>query len=429
MLNLSGDFKASSGWLQKFKERYGIRQLSITGEILSSNIDAVEPFKEKLLSKIREMDLQHDQIYNADESGLFWRVLPNKTLAHGNEKSAPGRKISKERITFMPCANASGSHKLRLLVVGKSAKPRAFGNSLIPVSYRGQKKGWITKDLFREWFHTEFVPAVRKKLRELNLPPKALLLLDNAPGHPVDLKSDDNQICVMYLPPNCTPLIQPMDQHVIQAIKLFYRKDLLKKIVASETDIPTTLKNLNLKNVVFSLQEAWYQVHQDLIKKSWKPLLSNQEVTLEEDEDENIPLATLAKKIIKSKELQNELSEVKVLGEQILGTDIPTEDLEEWVTGGTSEMDILLTDNDIITETNDVENDSTSSDDDLQIIAKVKHQDAIQSFNNCIQWASENNIPDNQIELLFELKNIAVKKDADSKKQKNITDFFKVVPK
>lgn len=402
--------------------------MTITGEILSSNVDAVEPFKEKLLSKIREMGLQHDQIYNADESGLFWRVLPNKTLAHGNERSAPGRKISKDRITFMPCANASGSHKLRLFVIGKSAKPRAFGNSFVPVSYKGQKKGWVTKDLFREWFHTEFVPAVRKKLKELNLPPKALLLLDNAPGHPVDLKSDDNQICVMYLPPNCTPLIQPMDQHVIQAVKLFYRKDLLKKIVASETDIPTMLKSINLKNVVFSLHEAWYQVHLDLIKKSWKPLLSTQEVASDdEDEEENIPLATLTKKIIKSKELQNELNEVKALGEQILGADISNEDVEAWITGSGSETDILLTDNDILAETNDVQNDS-SSDDDVQIVAKVKHQDAVRSFNNCIQWASENNIPDNQIELLFELKNIAVKKDVESKKQKNITDFFKVVP-
>lgn len=422
-LNLSGDFKASSGWLQKFKERYGIRQLTITGEILSSNVDAVEPFREKLFLKIREMGLQHDQIYNADESGLFWRVLPNKTLAHGNEKSAPGRKISKERVTFMPCANASGSHKLRLLVVGKSAKPRAFGNSFIPVSYKGQKKGWITKDLFREWFHTEFVPAVRQKLKELNLPPKALLLLDNAPGHPVDLKSDDNQICVMYLPPNCTPLIQPMDQHVIQAIKLFYRKNLLKKIVASETDIPTALKSINLKNVVFSLQEAWYQVHQDLIKKSWNPLLSS-----EEDDEDNIPLATLAKKIAIPKELQNELNDMKVLGQQILRADIPIEDLEAWITGSGSETDILLTDNDIVAETNDdkdqVEDDS-SSDDDLQIVTKIKHQDAVNSFNNCIQWASENNIPDSQIELLFEMKNTAVKKDFESKKQTHITNFFK----
>ncbi|KAJ8929154.1 hypothetical protein NQ314_018178 [Rhamnusium bicolor] len=42
------DFKASSGWLQKFKKRFGIRQLTVSGELLSSDFSAVEPFKEKL---------------------------------------------------------------------------------------------------------------------------------------------------------------------------------------------------------------------------------------------------------------------------------------------------------------------------------------------------------------------------------------------
>ncbi|KAJ8928597.1 hypothetical protein NQ314_018803 [Rhamnusium bicolor] len=45
------DFKASSGWLQKFKKRFGIRQLTVSGELLSSDFSAVEPFKEKLKKK------------------------------------------------------------------------------------------------------------------------------------------------------------------------------------------------------------------------------------------------------------------------------------------------------------------------------------------------------------------------------------------
>lgn len=79
-------------------------------------------------------------------------------------------------------------------------------------------------------------------MRELNLPIKAVLILDNAPVHPEELINDDKQISVMFLPRNCTPLIQPMDQHVIQAIKLQYRKKLLKKIVETEGDISQELK-------------------------------------------------------------------------------------------------------------------------------------------------------------------------------------------
>lgn len=236
------DFKASQGWLQNFKNRFGIRQLSISGEKLSTNPLAVDPFKLQLLTKIEELQLTADQLYNADESGLFWKMLPQKTLAHAKESSAPGRKQNKERITFMPCCNSTGTHKLKLFVLGKSNKPRSFGNSNIPVVYKGQKRAWVTREIFTEWFHTCFVPAVRRKMKELNLPPKAVLILDNAPGHPEKLVSDDSQISVMFLPPNCTPLIQPMDQHVIQAIKLHYRKNLLKKIVETSGNISEELK-------------------------------------------------------------------------------------------------------------------------------------------------------------------------------------------
>jgi hypothetical protein len=231
------DFNASLGWLDKFKKRHGIRGLSISGEKLSADEAAVEPFRQTFLNKIERMGLVPDQIYNADESGLFWKVLPMKTLVHEKEKSAPGRKISKERITFMPCANASGSHKLKLLVLGKANKPRTFKNcSNLPVVYKGQKKAWVTREIFSEWFHQQFVPAVKEKMRELNLPPKALLCLDNAPDEN-QLRTKDNNIQTLFLPPNCTPLIQPMDQHVIQNIKMHYRKSLLLNVITGEEKI------------------------------------------------------------------------------------------------------------------------------------------------------------------------------------------------
>ena len=95
------DFVASRGWLDRFKHRHGIRRLKITGEKLSINKSTIEPFRNELLQVINEKNVSAEKIYNADESGLFWRMLPDKTLAGHNEKVAPGRKVIKERITFM----------------------------------------------------------------------------------------------------------------------------------------------------------------------------------------------------------------------------------------------------------------------------------------------------------------------------------------
>ncbi|KAG8236433.1 hypothetical protein J437_LFUL016938 [Ladona fulva] len=154
-------FVASKGWLDRFKHRQGIRRLKITEEKLSSNESAIEPFRiELLLCVINEKYLSSEQIYNADESWLLWGMLLDKTLADLDEKVAPGRKVIKARITFMPCTNVTGKHKLPLFVVEIAKILRAFKSVTLPVYYCGQKNAWITRELFLEWFKTEFVPAV-----------------------------------------------------------------------------------------------------------------------------------------------------------------------------------------------------------------------------------------------------------------------------
>lgn len=89
-------FKASGAWLTKFKKRYGIRMLTLTGKKLSSDFASVAPFVKKFRKRVEERKLTPDQICNADESSLFWRVLPNKTYVRSREVEAFGRKVSKE---------------------------------------------------------------------------------------------------------------------------------------------------------------------------------------------------------------------------------------------------------------------------------------------------------------------------------------------
>jgi len=67
-----------------------------------------------------------DDIFNADESGLFYyKCLPNKTFALKGDDCSGG-KHSKERATVLLCANMSGTEKLPILLIGKSKKPRCF---------------------------------------------------------------------------------------------------------------------------------------------------------------------------------------------------------------------------------------------------------------------------------------------------------------
>jgi hypothetical protein len=145
---------------------------------------------------------------------LFWRLLSKKTFVHREELNAPGRKIAKDRITFMPCSNANGTHKLNLLVIGKAKNPRAFINVNHPVDYKNQSKAWMTNSVFSEWFHETFVPSVKTFNKKHNLSKNALLILDNSPGHSIE-NLNHSFIRVMFLPPYVIPILQSMDQNVI----------------------------------------------------------------------------------------------------------------------------------------------------------------------------------------------------------------------
>lgn len=79
------DFKASYGWLHR---RHGIHQLKLQGEALSADASAKEPFKQKLHELIETQQLTLHQLFNCDETCLFWRMLPNKILADSSEKTA-----------------------------------------------------------------------------------------------------------------------------------------------------------------------------------------------------------------------------------------------------------------------------------------------------------------------------------------------------
>lgn len=121
-----------------------------------------------------------------------------------------------------------------------------------------------------------------------NLPIKAVLLLDNAPSHPVELKTEDGAIFVMFMPPNVTPLIQPMDQNALRLTKLHYRNRLLKYVVASGENMAESLKSLTMKDAIIYLNQAWQQLDPSIIKKCWNNIFNENDI----DEDD-LPLARL----------------------------------------------------------------------------------------------------------------------------------------
>ncbi|XP_056646093.1 tigger transposable element-derived protein 1-like [Diorhabda sublineata] len=183
--------------------------------------------------------------------------MPNKTFSSKSEKSAPGFKAAKDRVTLLLCSNASGDCVIKPLMLYRSFNTRALKNQNkdnLPVFWRANKKAGVTSAIFCDWFRKCFVSEVEKQ----NLDFKALLLLDNSPGHPRELETMHPNIKVSFLLPNTTALLQLMDQGIIQAFKLYYIRIILHIIV-------------NMKESLEELKPCW--------KKLWPAL------TAENDEE------------------------------------------------------------------------------------------------------------------------------------------------
>ena len=129
--------------------RHNVTFKTVVGESNSVQPEMVASWFETTLPTLLS-NYKLEDIFNADEFGLFYQCLPNKTLYLIPEKCS-GVKNSKIRITGLAAANSVGD-KLPMFVIGKSKAPRCFKNvTSLPCRYRSQKKSWIDSTLFEEW--------------------------------------------------------------------------------------------------------------------------------------------------------------------------------------------------------------------------------------------------------------------------------------
>jgi hypothetical protein len=251
-------FSCSEGWLDRFKIRHAISAKVMSGESNSCNHAGADFWTQSVLPELLRQYSPVD-IYNADETGLFWQLLPHKTHAFKGE-TCKGGKASKQRITVLLCSNMDGTDKRPLYVIGKSSKPRCFyGVQRLPVDYVSNKKAWMVSSLFESYVR-QLDKAITSQKRNI------VLIIDNCPAHP----SIDNlrSIKIVYLPPNTTSKIQPMDGGVIHAFKCYYRRLMLThQICLLEAGNPT---NINLLQALRFCNQAWDRITPETISNCFR---------------------------------------------------------------------------------------------------------------------------------------------------------------
>ena len=64
--------KLSNGWLARFKARYDLKEVRRHGEAASAKPETVEQERQRIQAIIKEGKYEQRDIYNMDETGLFW---------------------------------------------------------------------------------------------------------------------------------------------------------------------------------------------------------------------------------------------------------------------------------------------------------------------------------------------------------------------
>ena len=295
--------------------------------------------------------------------------------------------------------NASGTHRLKLTVVGKAAKPRALKDIMnkLPVHYYNSKKAWFNSWIFEHYFKHHLVPEIRSYQEHgLNIPEddvKALVLLDNAPAHPSSdvLQSADGKIKAMFLPKNTTSLIQPMDQGVICAFKRRYQRKYLNEVLVvleSEADkIEDTrgkktlesIKNYSIRSAIYNMNEAWGDIKHTTFSNAWNKLIKNEDFNFDFEGFQASDFHTLLRRA----------------GE----TEVSVNDLHEWIDDSEAiEGHEVLSDEQIVVAVRGEVSSSNSEDSDIaeETTPKFRMNAVREAADLLLQFVAETSKPDIQ---------------------------------
>jgi hypothetical protein len=158
------------------------------------------------------------------------------------------------------------------LVIHKYANPRCFSKNKeifnnLSLIYRSNKKAWMTADIFTNW-----LISLNERFKQEKK--NTLFILDNAPVHPYNLEFSN--IRLEFLPKNCTSVLQPLDNGIINNFKIKYINFIRNKILFDENedvDFNSALKKIDLLDVLIGIEASWNSISQNTIVNCWKNCL------------------------------------------------------------------------------------------------------------------------------------------------------------
>ena len=419
-------FKASEGWLDKWKLSHRIKEKHISGESLDVPKTTVESWMERIQELCKGYDLR--DTWNMDESGCFFKALPTKGLARRGKKAKGGKK-SKLRITVAFFLSADGGKVGKPIVIWRSKNPRCFRLASVPdklaeVSYFDDKKSWMQVGIMEKVLDT----LNRQMIKEGR---NVILFLDNATVHPPSLIDMYSNIKIVFLPKNTTSRLQPLDAGIIQSFKSKYQKKLMRHVIARVKDdlLASEITNkINVLQAIGWVPDAWREVSVETIKNCFAKCGITGHTTESEDDAVDEEFDALFNEL-------NKDSECDMNAEEYVDFDVETSsslpainsDMIDWrkysiqkcvaeyLRKQSGEDDLEL-----ISGSDDDADDEDAGE--VEVDVEVEVGDALNMLDKLVNLKHLNKEERNS---LFSIKEKLEKIKISNKKQSSINDYFK----
>lgn len=222
-------------WLSKFYRRHPsvktkrVKRIDVK-RLEGATTEVIRAFFRRLVLPVIK-DVLPDDRANMDETGIMEGQGLNGLCVGKAETKTALAKHPESRIwtTILECVSATGRLFDPLVIFkGKELQQQWFPDNKDSLAMLGNWKfttsenGWTSNDIALEWLLKVYLP----------IPPvgkKRLLIVDGHGSHATDdfmWNCYINDVYLLYLPPHCSHVLQPLDLSFFSPLKTVYRKEL-----------------------------------------------------------------------------------------------------------------------------------------------------------------------------------------------------------
>lgn len=440
-LKLNFECKYSHGWLDKFKNRHGIRLYSlneersaagsespeifefarsgneITGDEVMASTDcgAAEEFFKVFTDFVSKEELHPEQVYIACPFVLHWNRMPKKmTITNKDNKFNSELQYPSQFLTIYTSFNATITHKCKLLVCGDSLHLKALSRiKVLPAVYKTSKQNSFNMEIIMDWFENYFVNEARRHCISIGLDPncKILLILNTSILLPPEKSLEKDNVHAIFCPPNCESKIYPPEYGTLRALKCWYRLECLNFLSSALIQGKTMedfVKEFGMKDCLWAVARAWENVPETVLKHTWQILWPDLMHEVNAHFENGIPemYETYKQQLITQIRQQTKNFKNAIPGGLLFG------DLEQWIEEDETQEEAIIGNSHVSAPVQNVNKEDTggkgNNGSEMELVKSFENK----SIDDCIHLTNElmtgleqhSFVTDNVIMCLYKIK-------------------------